>query len=97
MTSQHGKQIITRHILLNILRSKSNEIMKFGHLTEYNLRNIFLEKIIYKMWEEIIPLPFSKKSKFSISLDFRATDHLLLPHIKPLKNKNSGISFAFPE
>ena len=27
----------------NILRSKDNKAMKFGHLIEYNKRNIFLE------------------------------------------------------
>ena len=33
------------HILPYILRSKWNETMKFGHLIEYNLRNIFFEKL----------------------------------------------------
>ena len=44
MTSQLDKQIIAIHILLNISRSKGNQTMKFGQLTEYNMRNIFLEK-----------------------------------------------------
>ena len=34
----------------NISRSKSNQTMKLGQLIEYNMRNTFLEKIIYKMW-----------------------------------------------
>ena len=42
--SQSGKQIIAIHILPNITRSKDNETLKFGQLTEINMRNIFLEK-----------------------------------------------------
>ena len=41
-TSQTGQQIITLHILPNISRSKDDQIMKFGQLIEYNMRNIFL-------------------------------------------------------
>ena len=41
MTSQIGQQIIATHILHNISRSKGNQTMKFGQLTECNLRNIF--------------------------------------------------------
>ena len=44
MTSQPGKQAIAIHTLPNILKSKSNQTMKFGQLIEYNKRNIFLEK-----------------------------------------------------
>ena len=43
--------------------------MKPGHLVEYNLRNIFLEKSYTKCDGETISRPFSKKSKLSISLD----------------------------
>ena len=43
--------------------------MKFGELIEYNMRNIFLEKLYTKCGRETIPRPFSKKSKLSISLD----------------------------
>ena len=32
------------HILLNISRSKDNQIIKEGQLTEYNVRNTFLSK-----------------------------------------------------
>ena len=42
MTSQPGKQIIAIHILHNISTTKSNQAIKFGQLTEYN--------IIPKMW-----------------------------------------------
>ena len=41
MTSQTGKQIITRHILFNMSRSKGNQTMKFGQIIEYNMRKLF--------------------------------------------------------
>ena len=44
MTSEPGKQTIAMYILLDISRSKGNQTMRFGQLTEYNMRNIFLEK-----------------------------------------------------
>ena len=69
MTSQPGKQIIAMQILHNISRSKGNQTMKFGELTEYNLRNIFLEKLFTKCSGGTISRTFSKKSKLSISLD----------------------------
>ena len=43
--------------------------MKFGQLIEYNLKNIFLEKLYTKCGGETIPRPFFKKSKWSLSLD----------------------------
>ena len=43
--------------------------MKFGQLIEYNMRNIFAEKSYTKCDGEIIPRPFSKKSKLSWCLD----------------------------
>ena len=43
--------------------------MKFGQLMEYKMRNTFLEKLYTKYGGETIPIPFSKKSKLSISLD----------------------------
>ena len=43
--------------------------MKFGHLVEYYMRNIFLEKPYVKCGGKTSPRPFSKKSKLSISLD----------------------------
>ena len=43
--------------------------MKFGQLTEYNMRNIFIEKSYTKYGREASPRPFSEKSKLSISLD----------------------------
>ena len=55
-------------MLTNISRSKGNQAMKFGQLTEYNVRNIFVEKSYIKCSKETIPRAFSKKSKLSISL-----------------------------
>ena len=69
MTSQPGKQIIAIHILSNISRSKANQAMIFGQLTEYNVRNTFAEKSCTKHGGETIPRPFSKKSKLIICLD----------------------------
>ena len=43
--------------------------MKFGQLIEYNMRNIFVEKLYTKCAGETIPRPLTKKSKLSISLD----------------------------
>ena len=44
MTSQAGTQAITINILPDIPKSKDNQTMKFGQLTEYNMRKIFLQK-----------------------------------------------------
>ena len=70
MMSQPGQKTIVIHILLNILRSKDNQTITFSQLIEYNMRNIFLGKIIHKKCgEETSPRPlFSRKSKLSISL-----------------------------
>ena len=57
------------HILPNISQSKINQTMKFGHLIEFNLRDIFLEKFYIKCVGETSPRPFSEKLKFSMSLD----------------------------
>ena len=43
--------------------------MKFGQLIEYNMRNIFIEKVYTKCAGETMPRPLSKKSKLIISLD----------------------------
>ena len=69
MTSQPVKQTIVLHILPNISRSKDNQAMKFVQLMEYNMRNIFLEKLLLKFRGETCPIPLPKKSKLSISLD----------------------------
>ena len=69
MTLQPGQRAIAIHILPNISRNKDNQKMKFGQIVEYNMRNIFVEKLYTKCGGEAIPKPFSKKSKLSISLD----------------------------
>ena len=69
MMSQPGQQIIVIHILRNTSRSKGNQTMKFGQLTECNTRNIFLEKSFTKCGGETSPRPFSEKLKLTISLD----------------------------
>ena len=68
-TSQPGKQTIAIHILSNISKSKGHQTMAFGQLIEYNIRNIFLEKLYTKYGGATIPRPFSKKSKLSISMN----------------------------
>ena len=69
MTSQTGQQIITIHILSNILRRKGNQTMKIGQSIEYNMINNFFEKLYAQCGGETSPIPFYKKSKLSISLD----------------------------
>ena len=68
MTSQTGQQTIVIHILPTISRSKGNQTMKYGQLTECNMRNIFLEKSCTKCDKETSPRTFSEKLKLSISL-----------------------------
>ena len=63
MASQTGQEIITMHILPNILRSKGNQIMKFGQLIEYNMTSIFLEKSYKQCDGETIFGTFYKKIK----------------------------------
>ena len=53
MTSKPGLQAVGIHILPNISQSKGNqtkgnETIKFGQLIEYNMRNIFLQKLCKK-------------------------------------------------
>ena len=45
-----GKQAIVIQTLTNISRIKGNKTMKFGQLIEYNMRKIFVTKIIHKKW-----------------------------------------------
>ena len=56
-------------MLSNISRSKGNQTMKFGQLTECNMRNSFLEKSYAKCGGETSPKTFSGNLKLSISLD----------------------------
>ena len=51
------------------LENKGSQTMKFGQLTEYNMKNIFLEKSYTKCSRETILRPFSGELKLSIPLD----------------------------
>ena len=60
-TSENGKQIITIHVLPSISRSKENQIMKFGQLMEYIMRNIFLQNQTQNVVEKLVPDLLLKK------------------------------------
>ena len=61
MTSQPGKQAIKIYILPNIPEVKAIRQWKFGQSTEYNMRNVFLEKPYTKcLGETILKLFFEK-------------------------------------
>ena len=51
--------------------------MKFGHLIEHDMRNIFLEKSYIKYGRETIPKPFSKKIKIEYISGASRTFHSL--------------------
>ena len=51
------------------MRSKGDQIMKFGQLIKCNMRNFFLEKSYTKCGGETSPRPFAGKLKLSISLN----------------------------
>ena len=55
------KQTLSIHILTNISESKGNQTMKFGQLTECDMRNIFLEKSHTKCGGKTSSRPFSEK------------------------------------
>ena len=61
MMSQHGKQIMSIHILPKTRIIEGNQTMKYGQLKECNMRNIFLEKSYTKCSAETILKPVSKK------------------------------------
>ena len=67
MTSKPGKQTIAIDILPNFSRSKRYQTIKFGYLIKHDTRNIFWKNYTQNM--EKLRRPFSKKLKFSISLD----------------------------
>ena len=66
MTSQPGKQIISIHILSNIVQcpSKNNQAIKFGQLMQYNMWNIFLEKSFTECGGKSVTTPSSNKLNF---------------------------------
>ena len=60
MTLERAIQAIAIHILPNISRSKGNQTMNFGQLTEYNSGNISLKKSCTKYGGKTVPRTFSK-------------------------------------
>ena len=57
MTSQPGKKTIAMHILTNISRNKGNQAMEFGHLIQYNMRNMFLKNHTQNVMKKLFPDP----------------------------------------
>ena len=57
------------HILTKISISKGTQTMKFGHVIECNMWNVFLEKSLTKCGGETSSRPSFGKLKVSISLD----------------------------
>ena len=68
-TSQEQNLGCWKTWLSNISRTKNNQTLKIDQLTEYNMRNINLEKLYTKCGREISPRPFSEKLKISLSAD----------------------------
>ena len=66
MTSQPAKQKIAVDIFTNISRCKHNQTIKFGHLIEFDMRNISLGKSYLKCGGETITWLLSKQIKLSI-------------------------------
>ena len=56
------------YMFINISRNKSNQAIKFGKLTKFNMRNVFSLKTIYKMW--LRNCPRSSVPEVSKSLQF---------------------------
>ena len=62
MTSQPAQKAILIHILPNISRSKDNQTMKLGQLTECNMKNILIEKYRKKVVQKLIADLFLKNA-----------------------------------
>ena len=77
ITSQPGKQTVVIHVVSNILRNKDNQVMRFGQLKEYNMKNIFLEKLYTKDGEETSPRAISGSTVW-ISIQLLDNYHNLL-------------------
>ena len=54
-TQQPGKKRFAINLLSKISRSKGNLTIKFGQLTEYTMKNIFLEKSSKSALEKLFP------------------------------------------
>ena len=61
MMSQPGYKTTAICILTSISRSKGNQAVKLGQLSEHNMRNFLLEKSYTKCSKETLPRPFSIK------------------------------------
>ena len=59
--------------------------MKFGQLLEYNMRNIFLEKIYAKCGGETILKPFSKKSELRAYLWINSLKYAKCAKLRAIK------------
>ena len=57
MTLQNEQQIVTIHILPNILRSKGNQTTKLRQFIKFCVRNIFFSKIMQKLCRETSSKP----------------------------------------
>ena len=71
MTSQTRQPIIIIRILPNISRTKGYQAMKFGQLIEYDIINIFLEKlyvVVQNVVKKLVSEPFIKH-RMSLSLN----------------------------
>ena len=55
--------MIAIHILPDISRSKSNQVIKFGQSIEYKMRNMFLEKSYTNKIEKPVLDPFLKNQR----------------------------------
>ena len=75
VTSQTKKQIIAIHILPNISKSKLKQTIKFGQLIEYNMKNIFSQKIISKMYWSNLSLQFLINIVTLLLLIFKLGSH----------------------
>ena len=64
MTSYNGKQIITIHILPNVLRSKDNQLIEY---TKSNMRNIFIQRQKENEARRIVTDLFIKKKKNAVN------------------------------
>ena len=63
-TSQAGLQLITRHVLPNISKSKDNEVIKICQFIEYNVRN-YIGVVLEIYW---ITNPSDQKRVWTASL-----------------------------
>ena len=83
MISQFDLQTITLDILPSMSRSKGNETMKFGQVTEYNKRNIFVQKLWRNLflffWKALYEVKASAlQLSFKVSIYFDLYIYIIL-------------------